>query len=130
MQYIKSDLSSALDSAGHPLIEMGDQRGSLLILPYGARVLGLFSISSENFYWVNPMLVNAMDTETFFSSTGWKNSGGDRTWIAPEINLFIKDSNDPWNSYEVPASIDPGDYVIQSNNGTLMMTRQKLPFII
>ena len=124
MQYIKSDLCSALDSAGHPLIELWDQKGSVLILPYGARVLGLFSISSDNFFWVNPMLVNPMDTKTFFSSTGWKNSGGDRTWIAPEINLFIKDSNDPWNSYEVPASIDPGDYAIQSNNGTLTMTNQ------
>jgi hypothetical protein len=124
MQYIKSDLISALDSAGHPLMELKDQRGSLLILPYGARVLGLFSISSENFYWVNPMLVNATDNKTFFSSTGWKNSGGDRTWIAPEINLFIKDSDDPWNSYEVPATIDPGNYVIQSDNERLMMTNQ------
>lgn len=122
MQYIKSDLCSALNSAGHPLMELWNQSGSVLILPYGARVLGLFSISSVNFFWVNPMLVN--DTETFFSSTGWKNSGGDRTWIAPEINLFVKDSNDPWNSYEVPASIDPGDYVIQRNNGMLVMTNQ------
>jgi len=121
MQYTKSDLSSALDLAGHPLIELGDLRGSLLILPYGARVLGLFSISSENFYWVNPMLVNAMDAKTFFTSAGWKNSGGDRTWIAPEINLFVKDSNDPWNSYDVPASIDPGNYSIHSDNGALMM---------
>ncbi|MBC8229027.1 hypothetical protein H8E77_05695, partial [bacterium] len=121
---MKSDLISTLAAVKYPLIELAAQDGSLLILPHGARVLGLFNSSGDNFFWVNPALTNVSSANAFFSSKGWKNSGGDRTWVAPETDLFIKDIDDPWNTYEVPASIDPGNYTVQKYDGQVRMMNQ------
>ncbi|MBM3243033.1 hypothetical protein FJZ31_42790 [Candidatus Poribacteria bacterium] len=121
---MKSDLISALAAAEHPLLELEAQDGSLLILPYGARVLGLFGSSGENFFWVNPALTATASAKAFFASTGWKNSGGDRTWVAPETDFFIKNIDDPWNTYEVPSSIDPGNYTVQKVEGQVKMINQ------
>jgi len=38
--------------------------------------------------------------------------------------LFIKDIDDSWNTYEVPSSIDPGDYSVQEGNGQVNMINQ------
>jgi len=121
---MKSNLISALAAAEHPLIELETQDGSLLILPHGARVLGLFSSSDENFFWVNPALADVANAKAFFSSKDWKNSGGDRTWVAPETDLFIKNIDDPWNTYEVPSAIDPGNYTVRKDDGQVKMINQ------
>ena len=87
---MKSDLISTLAAVKYPLIELAAQDGSLLILPHGARVLGLFNSSGDNFFWVNPTLTNVSRANAFVSSASWKNSGGDRTWVSPEADFFIK----------------------------------------
>lgn len=121
---MKSDLISTLAAVNYPLIELAAPNGTLLILPHGARVLGLFNSSGDNFFWVNPALTNVSSANALFSSTSWKNSGGDRTWVAPEADLFIKNINDPWNIYEVPASIDPGNYTVRKDDGQVRMMNQ------
>src|SRR6266581_1222650 len=62
----------------------------VLVLPYGGRVLGLFPPKSEeNFYWTNTALKSAKMASQFFEGEQWHNSGGDRTWLAPEIDFFF-----------------------------------------
>lgn len=69
------------------------------VLPSSGRVTGLFpSGSEENLLWANPSP----------SQTGWRNDGGDRTWLAPEIELFIGDLKRPMATYTVPPALDPG----------------------
>jgi hypothetical protein len=84
----------------------------------------LFSKDGENFFWVNPVLTDATQASAFFSSSGWKNSGGDRTWVDPEVELHLKDIDDPWNTYDVPSSIDPGNYAVRQDDTQVTMTNR------
>ncbi len=66
--------------------------GRLLVLPAYGRVLGLYTgDSDENVLWTNPALATAESATAYFRRGGWRNPGGDRTWLAPEIELFIGD---------------------------------------
>lgn len=84
----------------------------LLIMPYGGRVLGLFSAKNdENFYWTNTALESVKTAKEFYASEQWHNSGGDRTWLAPEVDLFFP--NFPkLDKYFQQRSLDPGRYKI------------------
>lgn len=89
-----------------------------LLLPHGGRVLGLYSgDSDENFFWTNPALNSVQTARVYYDRPGWPNSGGDRTWLSPERELFISDSNRAWETYKVPQSVDPGRYVLEKKDG-------------
>ncbi len=113
------DLLGVLRKAGHPgrVLRMADGT-RVLVLPHGGRVLGLFPPKSgENFYWTHPALRSAATARAFYASDDWHNSGGDRTWLAPEADLFLP--NYPkLDVYFQPRSLDPGQYrVIESAGG-------------
>ena len=113
----------SLKKAGHNLIKLKcSKEGSILILPYGGRVLGLYAENDgDNFFWVNPKFYDYKQTEEFFGMTRWKNLGGDRTWVGPETEFFIKDLSDVWNTYEVPPEVDPGNYSIEKSSSMVKM---------
>ena len=91
------------------------QGGRILILDYGARVLGLYSNDEkENFFWHNPLLQAEDGLMGLIKSIGWKNVGGSRTWISPEGEFFINNPSDPWKTYNVPNSLDPGAFTIET----------------
>ena len=117
-------LIASLTAAGHPPIQLYGKGGSLLVLPYGGRTLGLYNRDGHNFFWVNPNLDRVATAEAFFSEEGWKNSGGDRTWVAPEVELFISDIENPGETYQVPSSLDPGSYTVQHGVGHVKLTNQ------
>ena len=89
----------------------GSDGGSILACDAGARVLRLTGRSGHDFFWMNPSLAggNVVDGDP---ATGWRNMGGDRTWIGPESDVHICDLQDPWNTYRVPEACDPGCYRI------------------
>jgi Family of unknown function (DUF6786) len=83
---------------------------TLLLLQHGARVLGLFPPGSdESFYWTHPALESAWSARSFYLREEWHNSGGDRTWISPEIDIFFPDFPRT-ELYLVPPQLDPGHY--------------------
>lgn len=96
----------------------------VLLLPYGGRVLGLFSPgSSENFYWTNPALDSESTARAYYAADDWHNSGGDRTWLAPEVDVFLP--NYPrLDKYFQPRQLDPGDYQVQMRDGRLWLVNR------
>ncbi len=99
-----------------PLTLTSAAGGTLVILPFGARIIGAFAPgSSENALWVNDALFNR---KKFLENPKWKNSGGERTWLAPERELFIADLNRPADTYVVPEAFDPGSYQILDHTNT------------
>ena len=106
---------------------------SVLMLPYGGRVLGLFSPESDqNFYWTNTALDSVETARAFYASDEWQNSGGDRTWLAPEVDIFLP--NFPvLDKYFQPRQLDPGKYEVVKGGGqttlvnklSLTLTRSK-----
>jgi len=87
-----------------------------LVLPAAGRLLGLYPDGSdENFLWTNAG-----------PSGAWPNPGGDRTWLAPEIELFISDINRLAETYRVPAALDPGHWRLNGDNRLVNFTRLRL----
>jgi hypothetical protein len=93
----------------------------LLVLPYGGRVLGLYTAKSEsNFYWTSPALATMAGARKFFAVQGWPNSGGDRTWLAPEVDFFLPDFPKT-DCYVQQRALDPGDYQVVETGGSLQL---------
>jgi hypothetical protein len=117
------NLLESLKKAGQKVLSHQTADGSrILILPHGGRVLGLFSArDEENFYWTNEALASAGTARDFFAGDQWHNSGGDRTWLAPEIDIFFP--NFPkLDKYFQQRSLDPGSYRVSSASGVPVLT--------
>ena len=117
-------LSQAVHDAGKSTELFTTPDGSrLLLLPYGARVLGLFPAEGEeSVYWVNPMLTTSATARELFARDGWHNTGGDRTWIAPELDTFFRDA--AFTQYWQPRPLDMSDYAVQQTGGGIQMSRE------
>lgn len=104
-------LRSSLAGAGFPThVATLGQDSEVLILPHGGRVLGLFAKGDpRNFLWTNPRLQAEVSAREFLVSEEWHNTGGDRAWIAPEIDFFLPAYPDT-SVYVQPRSLDPGSY--------------------
>ncbi|MHB9035968.1 MAG: DUF6786 family protein [Armatimonadota bacterium] len=116
---MRCKLIENLSSVGKSTLTFKSQDGSeVLVLPYGGRVLGLFSPGSDtNFYWTNTALDSVESAREFYSKDQWHNSGGDRTWFAPEIDLFFPNYPER-DVYFQQRSFDPGNYrVVEENEG-------------
>jgi hypothetical protein len=81
-------LTETLASVDKPTETWTSPDGSAaLVLPYGGRILGLFAPESErNFFWTNPALDAAETARAYYQRAEWHNSGGDRTWLSPEVD--------------------------------------------
>jgi len=97
---------------------------SALVLPHGGRILGLFaSESSENFLWTHPALETVSTAQSFYESGEWHNSGGDRTWLSPEVDFFLP--NFPQlDVYVQPREFDPGEYQITQDDASVTLSNR------
>ena len=99
----------------------------LLLLPYGARILGLYAPGSQrNFLWTNPDLKDAGTAKALFESDGWRNTGGDRTWLTPELDIFFPNYPNT-DTHWAPRQLDADDYeVLKTVNGIGMSKRMTI----
>lgn len=117
-----STLIDTLTSVGKPPTTWKSCDGStVLVLPYGGRILGLFPPGSgRNFFWTHPALESVDSADAFYRSTEWHNSGGDRTWLSPEIDFFRPDYPS-LDTYFQPREFDPGAYELTTDNGKIVL---------
>lgn len=118
-------LVSVLKKVGKPTRVFKSPDGTrVLILPYGGRVLGLFAPgSADNFYWTHSALESVATARAFYGSDQWHNSGGDRTWLAPEVDLFFPDFPKR-DRYFQQRSLDPGNYQVVETNGRFKLVNR------
>jgi hypothetical protein len=120
-------LTETLSAIGKPLHTVGLPDGTrILLLPHGGRILGLFGPSSEeNIYWTNPALATPESAAAYYASGDWQNSGGDRTWLSPELDLFFPQYPQvDLSSYFQPRQLDPGCYTAEIRDGTVRMVNR------
>jgi len=118
------ELARTLAEAGKTSDVLETPDGSrLFVLPYGARVLALCPAEDdESFYWVNPALRDARAARTLLRSEGWHNTGGDRTWLAPELDTFYPDAK--LDRYVQPRALDMSDYAVERLAGGMALSRR------
>lgn len=96
----------------------------IVVLPYGARIIGLFASGDDNnFLWTNPELENIAEAKAMFEGTGWHNTGGDRTWLTPELDIFFPDYPDA-SRHVAPPQLDASDYKLSVKKDSILMSRQ------
>ncbi len=115
-----AQLEATLQAAGEPYHVMSLRDGMrALFTQRGARMLGLFSSADgRNLFWTNPALANAEQFRAFASAGEW-NLGGERCWIAPEIQYNVGDRADFWGTLSVPPQMDPGSYRLTASDGAV-----------
>lgn len=120
-----SRLKDTLEAAGQRVEQWQSTDGSkVLVLPHGGRVLGLFAPNAgKNFLWTHTALNEVETARAFYAGTQWHNSGGDRTWLAPEVDFFFPDYPD-LKRYWQQRELDPGRYVVSRNDGALSWSTQ------
>jgi hypothetical protein len=118
-------LTGALSGIGKKTEWYESPDGSkVLLLSPGGRILGLFAPGSdENFIWANPELEDAKTAAAVYAGDGWHNSGGDRTWLAPELDIFFPDYPDVSRHWE-PPQIDSDDFEIVQKGGGLALVKR------
>jgi hypothetical protein len=120
---VRERLIQTLREVGKGARELQSPDGSrIVVLPHGGRVLGLFGPrSSENFLWTSPALGAVETARQLFDSQDWHNTGGDRTWLAPELDFFFPEYP-KLDKYFQPRSLDPGSYTVIENHGALSLS--------
>jgi hypothetical protein len=122
-----SELMATLKAVGKPAeLHQTDDGTRLLILPYGGRILGVYAPGSEeNFLWTNSALDSVEKARAYYASDDWQNSGGDRTWLAPELDFFFpKFPNIDIAGYWQPRSLDPGNYELMKTSHGIKLTNR------
>lgn len=112
-----ASLTTVLDTIGMKTHMWESPDGSrAVLLPHGGRVLALYSPNSEdNFFWTHSALEDSRSARAFYAGTQWHNSGGDRTWLAPEYDLFYP-SYPRSKPYFQPRQLDPGNYQLSTSS--------------
>jgi hypothetical protein len=96
-----TSITQKLDPIHHQLHTLTNEDGGRAVIwERGSRVIELVAPHRiENALWSN---LSAIERDEW-------NSGGDRTWISPEIEFFIQANKE----HAVPAQLDPGNYKLR-----------------
>lgn len=116
-------VSACLERAGIESVSLASgSEGAVMAMPTYGRVIGLWSDRAlENHFWVNATFLEHVWTDDDGKTPTWANPGGDRVWLSPEREFFIRDLARPWETYSVPACMDPGDYSYELSEQALAM---------
>jgi hypothetical protein len=83
----------------------GDLR--LVVTERGGRLMGPFLPDGMSMTWINPLFRDAPALGEFLRSGDW-NMGGDRIWIAPEVQYLATDRTNFNETCVIPPAMDPG----------------------
>ncbi len=120
-------MTARLDENGLQYGELPlENGGRLLITARGGRIFAFLPGRDESLFWANPAFDSAEAFRAFLDADDW-NLGGERVWIAPEIQFRVRDRADFWNSLFLPEGVDPGRYTLtESAPGEWMLFEQDL----
>lgn len=93
----------------YEVLEVGDG-WQIAVTEHGGHVFGPFSESCpEGIFWIPEAIRQREEYRALIEKKTW-NIGGDRVWIAPEIQFNIRDRSHFRETLDTPKTIDPGSY--------------------
>jgi len=123
----KTELVNRLNEGGFKFkrLDIGDG-GEAIVIPQGARVIGLYiSGLDENLLWLPKAWKSTAELKAYLKSGDW-NLGGDRTWLAPELDYNVSDGKHFFEKYAVQPDLDPGRYVFKTAAPGKIILEQKV----
>jgi hypothetical protein len=120
-QIIQRFEENSLPYASMPLSDEVD----IIVSQRGGRILGPFAGGKrESLYWMNGAFAGRDKFTEFLESGDW-NLGGDRIWIAPELQYNVKNREDFFGSYALPEQVDPGSYSLEKLSGNPRLPKDR-----
>lgn len=96
----------------YEILEIGEG-WHIIISQHGGHVFGPFSERyREGLFWIPESVKQPEVYRKLIESRTW-NIGGDRVWIAPEIQFNIRDRSRFRETLDTPKCIDPGDFMME-----------------
>lgn len=94
---------------------------SILVTEHGGHIFGPFSEEyPEGLFWSPKELCDKESFGRLIRDRVW-NIGGDRVWIAPEIQFNIGDRNHYRETLDTPKTIDPGSYIMEKGEDSIRL---------
>ncbi len=104
-------------------LEIG-QGQTILITQHGGHIFGPFSEQfPEGLFWIPDSIQNKECYKDLIDRRIW-NIGGDRVWIAPEIQFNIQDRSHYRESLDTPKTIDPGCFSMTRVRDTVHLSQE------
>jgi hypothetical protein len=116
-----SQLTATLDATHQTYAQMALSDGmSVVVTQRGARIFGPFLSDGTPLCWINPALASAEGFRSFIEAGDW-NLGGERVWIAPEIQFNVPDRARFWETHRIVPQMDPGSWHMTDGAGRVTL---------
>ena len=103
------------------ILEVGDG-WKVIVSEHGGHVFGPFSDSCpEGIFWIPDAVKDKDRYKELIDNRIW-NIGGDRVWIAPEIQFNIRDRSRFRETLDTPKTIDPGSYRMSREGNSVRLS--------
>lgn len=121
-------VADRLQEQGFDYAVLDLQDGAKVIVSQrGGRIFGPFlSEDGECSCWINDAFADRDAFERFLSSDDDWNLGGERVYIAPESQYYVRDRSDLWGSYFLPEVVDPGRYALSQTQPGMCVLHQEM----
>jgi len=123
----RTHLAELLTGAGlrHAVVPLQNDV-TIVVSERGGRVFGPFlTPDTDSLTWSSPALTSAEALTAFLAEDDW-NLGGERIWVAPEIQFNVADRTDFWGTLSVPPQMDPGTWSLETVGTTGVALRQAM----
>jgi hypothetical protein len=97
----------------------------VLVCDRGGRVFGPIFPGEESVHWLNPVLESREATHEFVGNGGW-NVGGERFWVAPEIQFNVRDRNRFWQTLAVQPQMDPAHWTLERTGESIDLSARMM----
>ncbi len=98
----------------YEILEIGEG-WSIVVSQHGGHIFGPFSDHyPEGLFWIPESVKDPEEYRKLIERRLW-NIGGDRVWIAPEIQFNIRDRSRFRDTLDTPKTIDPGCFFMERN---------------
>ncbi|MEG0750652.1 MAG: DUF6786 family protein [Oscillospiraceae bacterium] len=115
-------ITTALDVEGikYKMLDAGGGK-SIVVTERGGRIFGVYTgEEDEGIFWVPQCFEDTKLFADYLESGAW-NMGGDRIWIAPELQFSVKDRKKFWETLKTPTAVDPGNWhLTEENDGVVL----------
>lgn len=116
-----AQVRAALDVNAQPYLTLALPDGcTLLVMQRGGRIYGPFLPSGDGLCWINPAFADAETLRAFIGRGEW-NAGGERIWIAPEIQFNVSDRTRFWETMSVPPQMDPSQFTLAQTGSVVSL---------